>query len=121
MSRWFRHYAGMMRDPKFAMVSIRTKQPVERVLFVWCCALESAAEINDCGRFDVSTEEIAYFLHCKPQQIQTVKSELETIGLFSDGIISKWSSRQFESDTSASRMRKLRAKNGHGDVTETSR
>ena len=120
MSRWFRHYAGMMRDPKFATVSIRTKQPVERVLFVWNCALESAAEINDGGRFDISTEEIAYFLHCKPQQIQSVKAGLETLGLFTDGVVSKWLSRQFESDTSASRMRKLRAKNGHCDVTDRS-
>lgn len=120
MSRWFRHYAGMMRDPKFAMVSIRTKQPVERVLFVWSCALESAAEINDGGRFDVSIEEIAHFLHCKTKEIQSVSMGLESIGLFSDGTISKWSTRQFQSDTSASRTRDWRLRNGHRDVTDRS-
>lgn len=35
MSRWFRHYAGMMRDDKLVGAAIRAKQPVERVVWVW--------------------------------------------------------------------------------------
>jgi hypothetical protein len=32
MSRWFRHYAGMMRDDKLVRVAIRSKQTIERVV-----------------------------------------------------------------------------------------
>ena len=31
MSRWFRHYAGMMRDDKPVRIAIKTKQPIERI------------------------------------------------------------------------------------------
>ena len=49
MSRWFRHYAGMMRDDKLVRIAIKTKQPIERVLWIWGAILESAAEIDDNG------------------------------------------------------------------------
>ncbi len=64
MSRWFRHYAGMMRDDKLVRVSIKSKQSVERVCWVWCAILESAAEIDDSGRYEIEHEEIARFLRC---------------------------------------------------------
>src|ERR1700682_6166474 len=115
MSRWFRHYTGMMRDPKFSVISIRTKQPVERVLFVWGCILESAAEQNDGGRFNIEADEIAYFLHCKPSPIQAIRDAFEREGLVKDSTVTKWTERQFESDTSAARTREWRHRQRHGD------
>jgi hypothetical protein len=35
MSRWFRHYAGMMRDDKLVRVAIRSGQTIERVVWVY--------------------------------------------------------------------------------------
>ena len=43
MSRWFRHYAGMMRDDKLVRAAIKSKQSIERVLWIWGAVLESAA------------------------------------------------------------------------------
>ncbi len=62
MSRWFRHYAGLARDDKLVRVALKSKQPVERVMWVWVAILESASEINDGGRYDFDADEAAYFL-----------------------------------------------------------
>jgi hypothetical protein len=62
MSRWFRHYAGMMRDDKLVRVAIRSKQTIERVVWVYGAILESAAELDDEGRYDLAADEAAYFL-----------------------------------------------------------
>lgn len=110
MSRWFRHYAGMMRDDKLVRVAIKTKQPVERVLWVWGAILESAAEIDDFGKFDFDQAEAAYFLRAKPATIAAIFSALEEAGHIADNAVSKWKSRQFQSDKSKDRVAAHRAK-----------
>jgi hypothetical protein len=50
VSRWFRHYAGMMRDDKLVRVAIRSGQAIERVCWIWGAILESAAEIDNGGK-----------------------------------------------------------------------
>ena len=59
MSRWFRHYAGLARDDKLVRAAMKSKQPVERVVWVWCAILESAAEIDDGGRYELDHAECA--------------------------------------------------------------
>ena len=108
MSRWFRHYAGMMRDEKLVRVAVRSKQTVERVVWVWGAILESAAEINDAGRYEFDTGEAAYFLRCDEDELVRIVSGLEDSGRISGGVIVRWSDRQFDSDSAKERQRRYR-------------
>lgn len=115
MSRWFRHYVGTVRDPKFVAVAARSKQPVERILFVWGCILESAAETNEGGLYSLDQDEVAYFLRCDVAEIEEIVTQLTARGVIAGGNVTKWSERQYESDTSASRTRRYRERKRHGD------
>lgn len=122
MSRWFRHYAGMMRDEKLVGAAMRSKQPVERVVWVWGAILESAAEINDHGRFVLDTAEAAYFLRADQAELDDIISALETLGRLSEGRVAKWGNRQFSSDSSAERTRNYRGRSkekNKANVTKT--
>ncbi len=129
MSRWFRHYAGMMRDEKLVKVAVKSKQTVERVVWIWGAILESAAEINDGGRYEFDAGEAAYFLRCDDTDILCIVECLENVGRLHEGVVTRWSDRQFDSDSSKERQRRYRErqKAGHdlqqrnGDVGETSR
>lgn len=134
MSRWFRHYAGMMRDDKLVSAAIRAKQPVERVVWVWGAILESAADIDDGGRFNLDAAEVAYFLRADEADIRVVMDALLAMGRISDDRVVKWSDRQFTSDRSADRQAKYRERkraaangsdedkpSGDGGVTSQSR
>ena len=123
MSRWFRHYAGMMRDEKLVAVAIKAKQPVERVIWVWGAILESAAEMNDGGKFDLDAGEAAYFLRADEADIRSILDTLTASGRLAEGVVVHWSDRQYESDTSAQRQaayrERKRAKGSHRDVEKT--
>lgn len=104
MSRWFRHYAGMMRDDKLVRVAIRSKQTIERVVWVWGAILESAAEIDDAGRYDFDAAEAAYFLRADEADIHAIENGLADAGRVAAGCVVKWGDRQFKSDRSAARQ-----------------
>lgn len=108
MSRWFRHYAGMMRDEKLVRAAMKASQPVERVVWVWGAILESAAEINDGGRYDFDAAEAGYFLRSSPDDIQSIVDALVSLGRLDNGVVAKWGDRQFESDSGAERQRRYR-------------
>lgn len=108
MSRWFRHYAGMMRDEKLVSVAIKSKQPVERVVWVWGALLESACEVNDGGRFEFDAGEASYFLRVSEDDILGILAALVSLGRVSEGAVARWSDRQFESDKSKDRQKLYR-------------
>lgn len=120
MSRWFRHYAGMMRDDKLVRVALKSKQSIERTLWVWGAVLESASEIDNDARYEVDTAEIAHFLRCKPAHIEAILEALKELGRIDGERVSTWSKRQFKSDRSNDRVTEYRAKKRaerNGDVT----
>lgn len=120
MSRWFRHYAGMMRDDKLVRAALKAKQSIERTLWVWGAVLESAAEIDSEGRYEVDPAEIAHFLRCKPAHIEAILDALKELGRIDGEHVSTWSKRQFKSDRSNDRVTEYRAKKRaerNGDVT----
>lgn len=98
MSRWFRHYAGMMRDDKLVRAALRSKQTVERVVWVWGVILESAAEIDDEGRYELDHAEVAYFLRSDDADIAAIESALGDLGRVHEGRVAKWSTRQYQND-----------------------
>lgn len=119
MSRWFRHYAGMMRDEKLVSVAVRSKQPVERVVWVWGAILESAAEINDAGRYEFDAGEAAYFLRCSDDELVRIVECLDDLGRVSGGMVIRWSERQFDSDSAKERQRRYRERvKARSDVPE---
>ncbi len=127
MSRWFRHYAGMCRDDKLVRVAIRSKQPIERVIWVWAAILESACEVNDNGRYDFDAGEASYFLRADEDDVRSVVDALESLGRLCQGAVVHWCDRQFSSDKSAERQRNYRERkkashehNGDGEVTSQS-
>ena len=131
MSRWFRHYAGMMRDEKLVSAALRSKQPVERVVWVWGVILESAAELNDDGRYEVDFAEMSYFLRATEEDLAAISDALHQLGRLSGGAVAKWGERQFQSDRSAERQQRYRERHkksgdsekaeGDGQVTSPSR
>lgn len=116
MSRWFRHYAGMMRDEKLVRSAVKAGQPVERVVWVWGAILESAAEINDGGRYEFDAGEVAYFLRCDESDITGIVGSLEGSGRLAGGVVARWGDRQFSSDAAAERQRRYRARKSGSDV-----
>jgi len=105
MSRWFRHYAGMMRDDKLVRVAVKSKQTVERVTWIWGAILESAAEIDDGGRYEIDHEEISYFLRADVDDIAAIEAALAVAGRVADGRVSKWKDRQFQGDRTGGKSR----------------
>lgn len=91
MSRWFRHYAGMMRDDKLVRVALKSRQTVERVVWVWGAILEAGAD-HDRSDIRMERDEWAAFLGCSSVEVADVISGLERVGyLSSDGSIALWS------------------------------
>ena len=115
MSRWFRHYAGMMRDEKIVRAAMKARQSVERVVWVWGAILESAAE-KQGGHYDLDPEEAAYFLRCDGSEISDILAALESLGRISQGVVVRWGDRQFESDASKERQQRYRERRRGADV-----
>ncbi len=125
MSRWFRHYAGLCRDDKLVSVAIKSRQSIERVVWIWAAILESAAEIDDEGRYRLDAAEVAYFLRADEADILSVEGALAGAGRIDAGRVVKWGNRQFRSDRSAERVaahRERKRADGDGNPRhETSR
>lgn len=135
MNRWFRHYVGMMRDEKLVRAAVKAKQPVHLVVWVWGAILESAAEINDGGRYEFDPGEAAYFLRCDDADLGSILASLESLGRLSGGVVVRWGDRQYSSDAAAERQRRYRERksvnagvsaderngDGESDVTPPSR
>jgi hypothetical protein len=116
MSRWFRHYAGMMADPKFGAIARRSKTSRAEVLFVWGCILESAAE-SESAAYVWDADLCGELLNCDSERAQLIHDEMERSGLVAGGRVTSWDRRQFVSDNSTERSRKHRATKRNGDAT----
>lgn len=94
----------MMRDDKLVRVAIRSGQTIERVVWVYAAILESAAEVDDNGRYDFDAAEAAYFLRANEADIHAIEAGLADSGRIASGAVVKWGDRQFKSDRSAARQ-----------------
>lgn len=90
MSRWFRHYGGLARDEKLVSVAVKSRQPVERVIWVWTAILESASEIDDAGVFSLDAGEAAYHLHCAQDDIESILDVLRSDCLLDGETVIEW-------------------------------
>jgi hypothetical protein len=102
--QWFRHYSGLARDEKLVAVAVKSKQPIERVVWVWCAILESASAVEDGGRYEFDTAEAAYFLRASEDDISFILHGLTDAERVAEGRVVKWGYRQYHSDRSRERQ-----------------
>lgn len=123
MSRWFRHYAGMMGDPKFAGVARLCKRSRAEVLFVWGIILESAAE-GASASYEWDADVVGELLNLDTPDAQAIHDAMVAKGLLANGAVASWDRRQFTSDDSSERVKAHRQRRradrnatGNDDVT----
>lgn len=117
MSRWYRAYAGTVKDDKLAEVSVIAECSRSVAIAVWHAILESAAETDDGGRFETTPRRVAAAL-CEPASvIESVVMAMEEIGMLREGTVAAWKARQYESDNSTQRSRKHRETKRNANAT----
>ena len=117
MTRWYRAYEGTVTDAKLGEVALVAECSRSVAIAAWHCVLESCAVVNDRGRFDVTPRRVAVILGEPLKVIETVFSELRSMGMIDGDLVHSWSKRQFESDSSTERSRKHRNARRNGDAT----
>lgn len=117
MSRWYRAYEGTVTDAKLGEVALVAECSRSVAIAAWHCLLESAATLNDGGRFDATPRRVAVILNEPPSLIEKVMAEMEALGMIDSGCITAWKRRQYESDSSTERSRKHRNAKRNADAT----
>ena len=111
MSRWFRFYDCALDDPKVQ------KLPAE--LFKAWVNLLCVASRN--GGILPAVEDLSFMLRKDEETLARVLSELQRVGLIDEseqGLTPhNWSTRQYQSDNSAERVRKHREAKRHSNVS----
>lgn len=104
MSRWFRLYDDLVGDPK-----VQRLPPVtfKHLINLWCIASKSGGILPD---FD----QIAYMLRVTRCKVDVIIDQLAEAGLIDKTEVGltphNWPSRQYQSDSSAERVRRHREK-----------
>ena len=104
---WFRHYHGLVTDPKLHKVSRKAKVRRSVVIAAWCAILETASQsaVRGCAE-DIDADTLAYLIDETPAVAGRVLEALQALDLLDGhGVVSAWSKRQRESDDVASRVR----------------
>lgn len=121
MSRWYRAYEGTVTDAKLGEVALVAECSRSVAIATWHCLLESAASVNDGGKFDATPRRVAVILGESPRVIEAAMAEMAALGMISDNTITAWSKRQYESDNSTERSRKHRERKRNSDATPMQR
>lgn len=110
MSRWYRAYEGTVTDAKLAEAALVAECSRSVAIAAWHCLLESAACKNNCGSYETNPRRVAVILCEPPAKIEALLSAFDEIGLTTEGAITSWKKRQFQSDDSKERVAKHREK-----------
>lgn len=108
MTRWYRAYEGTVTDPKLAEAAMLAGVSRSVAIAAWHALLESAACANDGGRFTTSARRVAVTLSEPLDPITALFDAYSELGLIASGAVAAWSRRQYESDSSTSRVKKHR-------------
>ena len=117
MTRWYRAYAGTIKDDKLAEAAVVAGCSRSVVIATWHAILESAAETAGGGRFDTTSRRVAAALGEPASVIEAVFNAMQEIGLVSGSEIPAWKRRQYESDNSTERSRRHRETARNGNAT----
>ena len=108
MSRWYRAYEGTVTDAKLGEAALIAECSRSVAIATWHCILESCASTQNGGVYDTSARRVAVILGEKPATIEQVFAAFTELGMISDGAVTAWKQRQYESDTSTERSKKHR-------------
>lgn len=108
MTRWYRAYAGTVKDDKLAEAAIVAGCSRSVAIAVWHALLESAAETDDGGRFETTARRVAAILGEPASVVDAAFAAMTEIGMIEGSAIAAWKRRQFESDSSTERSRRHR-------------
>lgn len=117
MTRWYRAYAGTVKDDKLAEVSVIAGCSRSVAIATWHSILESAAETDDAGRFETTPRRVAAALGEAAAVVDGVFAAMAEIGMLEGSAVAAWKRRQYESDNSTERSRKHRERRRNGDAT----
>jgi hypothetical protein len=117
-NRWYRAYAGTVKDDKLAEASVIAGCSRSIAIAVWHSILESAAETEGGGRFETTPRRVAAALSEPVDAIKSVFDAMSEIGMIEDGSVSAWKRRQYEGDTSTERSRRLRERRRNDVATD---
>lgn len=124
MTRWYRAYAGTVKDDKLAEVAIVSGCSRSVAIATWHAILESAAETDDAGRFETTARRVAATLGEPAAVIEAAFAAMVEIGMLEGNAVAAWKRRQYESDSSTERSRRHReakknvaSPNRNGDAT----
>lgn len=117
MTRWYRAYEGTVTDPKLAEAALVAGCSRSVAIAAWHTILESAASTQDGGSFDTTARRVAVTLGEAVPLIEALFCAFEEIGMIEGRLVSAWIRRQFESDNSTERSRKLRERRRNVDAT----
>lgn len=117
MTRWYRAYAGTVKDDKIAEAATVAGVSLSVAIATWHSLLESAAETADGGRFETTSRRVAATLREPLNSIDQLFAAMAEIGMLDGDRIKAWTRRQYESDSSTERSRKRRQRLRNGDAT----
>ena len=110
MARWYRAYEGTVTDTKLAEAALIAGVSRSVVIATWHAILESCATSNAGGAFETNSRRVAATLVEPITMIDQVWEALTELEMISDGCVTRWKARQYESDVSTSRVRAFREK-----------
>jgi hypothetical protein len=108
---WFRHFNGLVRDPRWKLIANKTGVPRMMVIGIVMEILEFANQAKPRGSLeDFSSDVSAVALDLERGQIEQVYAALEEIGYIDQGWIVEWHliQREKEDPTSTERSRRRR-------------
>lgn len=116
---WFRHYHGLVTDPKLHRVSRSAKVSRAVVIAAWCAILEAASQASNRGvAADIDADSLSFLIDERSNTCERVLKALREFGLINDGNeVTKWVKHQPADATASERMRRYRARravNGDG-------
>lgn len=92
---WFRWWHGSVTDPKFRVISRKSKTPVATVIGVWAALLEHCSQNGNRGSLNgLNIEDTAEALGIEEELLQTIIDWMTDKRLIAEGRLTAWEKRQ---------------------------
>lgn len=116
---WLRWYVGTCTDAKLHKAARLAGVKRYVVIAAWAAILEEARRNDGDGQLDhLEADWLAYQIEARPSVCANVLDAMHEVGLLQKNRVTRFKSRQYESDCSTDRVRKHRAKPLNGNDTD---
>jgi hypothetical protein len=115
---WFRHRHGLSTDSKLAYIARCCDVHRAFVVLLWSYILERASGCDDRGSLVAfNKKESAFALDMQFETVELIVAEMEAHGLIHNNRVFNWNRHQFQSDSSADRVKRYRERQRNVSVT----